>query len=150
MKNEVCDMCGAEDNLQVHHISYEPVVTQVLCVHCHQKRHPQHGVGKSSNSPMFDRLKETFILLSEGGGKNRSAVANALGISYMTAYLWDKKLKIKRHINVPQNNRKKRCKITITEEQYMWLREQPRTFNLSENVRSLIEGIKNEKGEGII
>ena len=41
----------------------------------------------------------------------------------------------------------KGVRITITEEQYDWLETQPRTFNLSEKVRDLVEGLKNEKKE---
>ena len=42
-----CELCGATENLQVHHLSYEPEVTQVLCMNCHQKQHPEHGIGRS-------------------------------------------------------------------------------------------------------
>ena len=38
---------------------------------------------------------------------------------------------------------KKAVQITITEEQYNWLEKQPRTFNLSEKVRALLEGLMN-------
>lgn len=44
-KLECCEECGATDNLQEHHISYEPEIKQILCVSCHQKEHPNHGVG---------------------------------------------------------------------------------------------------------
>ena len=102
--SECCAMCGATENLQVHHISYKPEVTQTLCVERHQKQHPNHGVGPSSGNgyhPLFDELKEEFLLLSEGGTVTRKMVVEKLGISYMTAYLWDKMLGIKRkHVKV--------------------------------------------------
>lgn len=46
-KCEKCEVCGATENLQLHHISYEPEITQCLCVSCHQEVHG-HGVGRVS------------------------------------------------------------------------------------------------------
>ena len=43
-----CAECGSTENLQKHHISYNPEIMIDLCVDCHQKRHPHHGVGPSS------------------------------------------------------------------------------------------------------
>lgn len=40
-----CDTCGSTEQLQTHHESYEPEITKVLCVGCHQEKHPDHGVG---------------------------------------------------------------------------------------------------------
>ena len=150
MKNKICDICGAEDNLQVHHISYEPEVTQNLCVSCHQKQRPYHGVGKSNNSPLFDKLKEKFIQLSEGGRKTRNTVTKTLGISYMTAYLWDKKLGIERTIiPIAPMERKNPVQITITQEQYQWMQQQPRgAFNLSKKVRNMLEELRNNENRG--
>lgn len=94
-----CEICGATENLQIHHISYEPEITQILCIGCHQNQHPKHGVGPSrgnGNHPLFDELQEEFIMLSDKGRTTRKEVAKRLGISYMTAYLWDKMLGIKR------------------------------------------------------
>ena len=110
---KVCALCGTQENLQTHHISYEPEITQVLCVRCHKGVHG-HGVGKSTNCPMFGKLKEEFLLLSEGGEKSRMFVAENLGISYMTAYLWDKKLGIRRR-SFAKRNGKKMTTIQISE-----------------------------------
>ena len=93
-----CDICGTTEDLQNHHISYEPEIIQVLCVGCHEELHG-HGVGKSENCPLFDKLKDDFITLSNNGMIPRTEVAEKLGISYMTAYLWDKKLNIVRDIS---------------------------------------------------
>jgi len=42
----------------------------------------------------------------------------------------------------------KAVQITVTKEQYEWIQEQPRVFNLSEKVRNLLEDlIKNKKEE---
>lgn len=44
MKDE-CASCGSTENLQLHHLSYNPEVKVLLCVECHKKVH-KHGVGK--------------------------------------------------------------------------------------------------------
>lgn len=47
-----CAFCGAKENLQEHHWLYiedtelEEEWIVVLCVNCHQKIHPSHGVGR--------------------------------------------------------------------------------------------------------
>ena len=48
--SESCVMCGATENLQLHHWLYgdeemEKGWTTTLCVKCHQKIHRGHGVG---------------------------------------------------------------------------------------------------------
>ena len=45
-----CVMCGATENLQIHHWLYgdealEKKWTMTVCVECHQKLHKEHGVG---------------------------------------------------------------------------------------------------------
>ena len=51
---KVCEICGSTDNLQLHHVSYEPEITQVLCVNCHKEVH-EHGVGCAS-TPMKSKM----------------------------------------------------------------------------------------------
>ena len=87
---KVCELCGTPDDLQIHHISYDPEITQILCVSCHKKQHPGHGVGKSENSPMFDELRDEFIDLHLVM-PNICSVAAKLEISLPTAHQWDKK-----------------------------------------------------------
>ena len=88
---KVCELCDTPDDLQVHHISYDPEITQILCVPCHRKQHNGHGVGESTNSAMFRRLMPEFIDIHDVV-LNRRCIALALGISESTAYEWDKKL----------------------------------------------------------
>lgn len=88
---KTCEECGSLDDLQEHHISYDPEIKQVLCVTCHKRKHPGHGVGKSDNAPMFDDLKDMYLHL-RNTLLNRRSVAAELGISETTAYLWDKRL----------------------------------------------------------
>ena len=111
-----CALCGATENLQIHHWLYgdktlERKWTSTLCVKCHQKIHKGHGVGKSNNCPMFDRLKEKFIQLSERQNNSRRFIADSLCISYTTAYLWDKKLGIKRHRAINEKKLSRRALI---------------------------------------
>ena len=86
-----CAICGATENLQRHHTSYEPEIIQILCVDCHKKVHG-HGVGKASGwSTLFEALKIDAELLFKEGATNKE-VANACDISYATASHWRKKL----------------------------------------------------------
>ena len=43
-----CRVCGSTENLQVHHISYEPEETEILCMEHHLEIHKTHGVGRGS------------------------------------------------------------------------------------------------------
>jgi len=42
-----CEECGSIENLQKHHVSYDPEEIQILCNVCHFNFHG-HGVGKPS------------------------------------------------------------------------------------------------------
>ena len=43
----------------------------------------------------------------------------------------------------------KHVQITITHEQYEWMQQQPRgAFNLSENVRDMLEELRNNENRG--
>ena len=44
-----CALCGATENLEIHHISYNPPKTVVVCRRCHQRIH--------GNLPIIDELK---------------------------------------------------------------------------------------------
>lgn len=94
--SEVCELCGTTENLQGHHISYNPEIKQTLCIDCHQLQHPNHGVGRAKGSFLFDKLKNEFIIESDEGRVSWTTVAKKLGISCMTACTWGKKLGIKR------------------------------------------------------
>ena len=41
----ICSVCGSKENLQEHHICYDPEEKITLCSKCHRKRHVGHGVG---------------------------------------------------------------------------------------------------------
>lgn len=42
----VCEICGATDNLERHHTSYEPKVIIILCRNCHRKEHKKPNAPK--------------------------------------------------------------------------------------------------------
>ena len=88
---ETCEICGTTENIQKHHVSYEPEIIQLLCVGCHKAVH-NHGVGKALGwTPLFKWLKEDAEILFKEGATNRE-VAKACDISRATASHWRKKL----------------------------------------------------------
>ena len=88
---EECAICGARENLQKHHVSYEPEIIQLLCVDCHKAVH-NHGVGKAPGwTPLFGWLKEDAEILFKEGATNKE-VAKACDIFRATASHWRKKL----------------------------------------------------------
>jgi len=51
MPVQKCEVCGATDHLQIHHDSYIPPKTRILCIKCHETFHG-HGVGNRSHSDL--------------------------------------------------------------------------------------------------
>lgn len=90
--SEKCEICGATENIQEHHISYEPEIKQFLCVTCHEAVH-NHGVGnpKGWSTQLFEILKTDVKILFKAGATN-GEVARACDISMATASHWRKKL----------------------------------------------------------
>lgn len=89
---ELCAICGTREEIQEHHISYNPEIKQFLCVACHQKKHG-HGVGKAKGwTTKFSKLLkiDAKILFKEGA--TNKEVANACNICPVTASHWRKKL----------------------------------------------------------
>lgn len=87
-----CEICGATEKIQRHHISYEPEIIQLLCVDCHRAVH-NHGVGnaKGWTTKLFGFLKTDAEILFKEGATNEE-VAEVCGISYVTASHWRKRL----------------------------------------------------------
>ena len=89
---ETCEICGTTEEIQEHHISYDPEIKQFLCVTCHQKKHG-HGVGKAKGwtTKLSKLLKIDAKLLFKEGATNKE-VANVCNITPVTASHWRKKL----------------------------------------------------------
>ena len=89
--DEKCAICGATENIQKHHVSYEPEIIQFLWVNCHKAVH-NHGVGKAPGwNTLFEALKNDAETLFKEGATNKE-VAKACDISYATASHWRSKL----------------------------------------------------------
>ena len=104
--DEKCAICGATENIQKHHTSYEPEIIQLLCVDCHKAKH-NHGVGKAPGwTPLFEWLKADAEILFKEGATNKK-VAKACDISYATASHWRKKLGrgLPKHMGKPEKSR---------------------------------------------
>ena len=69
---KICEICGATENIQEHHISYEPEIKQFLCVDCHKVVH-NHGVGKAPgwSTKLFELLRSDAKMLFEEGATNK-------------------------------------------------------------------------------
>ena len=39
IKKDKCKDCDSKEKLEIHHISYKPSITEVLCRRCHYKKH---------------------------------------------------------------------------------------------------------------
>jgi len=92
MNNETtftCTDCGAINNLQRHHESYEPIKLVWLCVSCHLKRH-KHGVGVASFKK--HNIPENFTELYET--RTYKELVDMLHVSSMTIWHWVKRLKL--------------------------------------------------------
>ena len=89
---KICEICGATENIQEHHISYEPEIKQFLCVDCHKAVH-NHGVGKAPGwtTKLFELLRSDAKMLFKEGATNKE-VANACSVCPVTASHWRKKL----------------------------------------------------------
>ena len=53
-----CEICGATENIQKHHIQYNPTITQYLCVDCHREKHGGHYTGVPSDSLHKMRIRD--------------------------------------------------------------------------------------------
>jgi hypothetical protein len=141
---KVCELCGTPDDLQVHHTSYIPETTKILCVPCHRKQHNGHGVGESTASAMFDSLIAEFIDLHDVV-LNRRCVAVELGISYTTAYEWDRKIGFLKYIGSVNSVKRSDVKymstpiLKSTRDRLKELQEENGHDNTGETIGMLLE-----------
>lgn len=92
---EDCQLCGSNNNLQEHHISYNPPQIILLCRKCHQEQHPKHGVGLASFQKI-DIPKDFSIAWQNLTYRD---IMKKYGISYATVHNWAKKLTLRRKIS---------------------------------------------------
>ena len=84
----LCEDCGGTMKLQIHHESYEPEKTNVLCVGCHQKRHETHGVGLPIGwVQSFDEKKNLFSKRWDESYTYKNLMQE-FNISYATVRRW--------------------------------------------------------------
>ena len=88
--SNVCAMCGTTEKLQTHHTSYEPPITQLLCVNCHMNVHG-HGVGSvgftGTGANLLEHARDEIVMLCEAGATN-TEIANAIGVNEQTVSRW--------------------------------------------------------------
>ena len=83
-----CEICGAEKELQIHHLSYKPEVTQILCWACHQEQHAGHGVGLPIGwGPKVNENRGKFSDLWDAG-LTYNELMQEFNISYATVWNW--------------------------------------------------------------
>lgn len=96
-----CEVCGAVDRVQKHHILYQPEFIQQLCVDCHLQAHNRvHGVGCCVGE--FSKIKlsecrENFIrdwkrILPGGLSLNNRELAEKYHVTRITISSWAWKL----------------------------------------------------------
>ena len=109
-----CAVCGSTENLQKHHVSYNPEMIINLCIDCHQKRHPHHGVGTSSFENKLEGNKEDFKKLWKKEVPYKE-LTNIFNVSIMTIYNWSRKLNLpsRAEDDNRQQNRTKSSKIKL-------------------------------------
>jgi len=94
-----CEICNAEKDLQIHHISYDPEITIVVCIKCHSKLHPTHGVGRpigkgKSGHNLRSQLQKFKELYERGASLYE--IQKELKISHVTAYKYKRILGLKK------------------------------------------------------
>ncbi|MEM4727467.1 MAG: hypothetical protein QXD04_04360 [Candidatus Bathyarchaeia archaeon] len=79
----VCSLCGSRGYIQLHHISYDPPVTQPLCVDCHIKVHG-HGVGPKPGAGRTNERVEEGMVISR---RRILPVGGSLGVTFSKRWL---------------------------------------------------------------
>jgi len=140
-----CEICGAETNLQTHHISYDPEITIRVCVKCHNQLHPHHGVGKANWAKLTKEQLENFRRMWEEGERSVKKFMEAFGISAMTVYNYKKKLGLKGKLKYEGLEETKIIKVSL--ETYEWLREHGNVTNSFDSVIKKLIKFYEEKSK---
>lgn len=91
-----CFFCGTTENLQTHHLTYgEMEETITVCVNCHRKKHPQHGVGRGIGHSILrkdiPRVQVFFSEIRQDPFIRAYILANKTLVSAETVRRWRKK-----------------------------------------------------------
>ena len=60
----VCDICKTKNDLQIHHDSYKPEITRLLCKSCHTTLHG-HGTGSIRGHGLESPIKRLVVVIDE-------------------------------------------------------------------------------------
>jgi len=89
-----CKICGSTENLQTHHISYEPEITITVCARCHSQFHPKHGTGVPIGWVKLTKEElEKFKEMCKAGA-SLNELMKEFNISHITVYNYKKKIKL--------------------------------------------------------
>lgn len=109
-----CEICGATENLQTHHDSYNPPITRILCVGCHFGLHG-HGVGlpvgKVNNK--FNEFGEAFSKAWDDE-LTYEDLADKFDISIMTVYKWSILLNKRRRNRVGKRYNREKIEVNVS------------------------------------
>ena len=101
-----CQNCEAVENLQKHHISYNPPKTISLCKICHQKQHKGRGTGAATFQSSATFQKKIIPSDFPENWKNLSykELMDKYGISYATVYDWSIEKQLGQKLRVEHKN----------------------------------------------
>lgn len=103
---DICEICGATEDLQTHHTSYKPKEEKhTVCRTYHKEQHPKHGTGCPKGSGgckgirYTPKQKRKYIQMRVVEKKTRKEIITELGINSITLATWDKVWGIKTRRN---------------------------------------------------
>lgn len=64
-----CVICKKNEASQEHHVSYVPELKIDVCIPCHEKVHPKHGVGKGADNVKIIKDTPFYTYIVQENGK---------------------------------------------------------------------------------
>ena len=99
---DICEICGATEDLQTHHTSYKPEIKETVCRNYHKEQHPNNGTGcaKGSGGCKGNRYtpkqKRIYVQMRVNEKRSRKEIIGELGMNSVTISAWDKVWGIKK------------------------------------------------------